>query len=97
MKHNIPKSIIKEAFLGIGTYMKEARNQRGLTQDQLAELLNTSKHYISGIENGKRTYSMTFFLSWCIHLKVNPYLIPKEISPITLQKLLGLHERGKEN
>lgn len=38
---------------GIGVYIKRVREERGLTQRQLAELADTSAAYVSQIEGGK--------------------------------------------
>jgi len=38
-------------------YLKEWRKHRGLTQDQLAERIETSKGYISDLERGVRRYN----------------------------------------
>ncbi|MDH3246440.1 MAG: helix-turn-helix domain-containing protein [Saprospiraceae bacterium] len=37
----------------IGLMIKQARNEMGLTQEQLAKLSGTTKHYISRVENNK--------------------------------------------
>lgn len=37
----------------IGTMIKDARKEVGLTQEALAERLHTKKSYISRLENGK--------------------------------------------
>lgn len=37
--------------------IRELRDQRGLTQEALAELVETSKGYVSQMESGKRTPS----------------------------------------
>lgn len=38
-------------------YLREWRKHRGLTQQQLADLLNTTKGYVSQLESGKRNYT----------------------------------------
>ena len=43
------------ALTAYGKTLKRIRKQRGLTQDGLAELLNTSKQVISRYENGQRS------------------------------------------
>ena len=46
-------SIDEKLDLNIGKMIKLARKAAGLTQDQLAQKIGTSKHYISRIENDK--------------------------------------------
>ena len=38
----------------VGSNVSRIRNQRGLTQEQLADLSGFSQQYISGLESGKR-------------------------------------------
>jgi DNA-binding XRE family transcriptional regulator len=50
------ESIVDEKMeqqLNIGPMLKRARKAAGLTQDQLAERIGTTKHYISRIENNR--------------------------------------------
>ena len=42
----------------IGSIIKKARKQRGLSQKQLAEIVQTKQSDISGIEKGKRNPSI---------------------------------------
>lgn len=96
-KYNVHKSIIKEALIQIGAFMRDRRKEKALTQVQLANMLSVLPDHISRIENGKIGYTMDFFLSWCAHLQVNPFLIPKEVNPVNLEYILGLKEKGKDN
>lgn len=97
MKYGIDQQIIDESLRGIGEYMKVARKERGFSQEQLAEKMGMSVFHLNRCENGRISYSMTFFVSWCAHLRLNPCLVPKEMSAIRVQKLLGLEDKGKEN
>lgn len=38
----------------LGQQIKQARKEEGLTQEELARMVNTTKSVISEIENGKR-------------------------------------------
>lgn len=42
----------------IGSIIEKARKERGLSQKQLAEIVQTSQSDISGIEKGKRNPSI---------------------------------------
>ena len=48
--------------VAIGTRLKEARNQRKLTQEQLAEMLGIGTTYISDIERGAKFPSLSLFI-----------------------------------
>ncbi|WP_273445100.1 helix-turn-helix domain-containing protein [Neolewinella agarilytica] len=43
----------EEARLNVGPMLKKARKEAGLTQDELAAKIGTTKHYLSRIENNK--------------------------------------------
>ena len=42
----------------VGRNVKRIRERKGLTQEKFAELSGFSKHYISGLENGRRNPSI---------------------------------------
>lgn len=54
------------------TFIKEWREFRGLTQDQLAERLETSKASISRIENGAQAYTQDFLEACADALRTDP-------------------------
>ena len=82
-----------KALIQIGAFMKERRIEKGLKQAELASLMGVLDQHISRIENGKIGYTMDFFLSWCAHLEINPFLVPKEINPLNLEYIIGLKEK----
>lgn len=41
-----------------GNHLKQLRNNQNLTQEELAELANMDRSYISDIERGKKTISI---------------------------------------
>lgn len=96
-KYNVHNEIIKEALTQIGAFMKSAREDKGLFQKELAHKMNVLNDHISRVENGKIGYTMEFFLSWCAHLDINPFLVPKEVNPVNLEYIIGLKELGKDN
>lgn len=63
-----------------GQLIEKARKQRGLSQKQLAEIVQTSQSDISGIENGKRNPSIekvaTIFNA--LQYKVEFHIVPFE-------------------
>lgn len=54
------------------TFIKEWREFRELTQDQLAERLETSKASISRIENGAQAYTQDFLEACAEALRTDP-------------------------
>ena len=63
-----------------GARVKEARERRGLTQDELAEALKTDKGSVSRIEAGKRTrigFGLIRDLSSALKVHVSDLLEPR--------------------
>ncbi len=64
----------------IGNRIQTARNEKGLTQNQLAEKINISAKFLSEIETGNKGMSFETLLSICDILDVSPnYLLNKDV------------------
>lgn len=64
----------------IGARLREARNQRKLTQEQLAEMLEIGTTYISDIERGAKFPSLSLFIKIVDALGVSSdYILRGEI------------------
>ncbi len=61
----------KQLNIEIGERIKEAREQKGRTQEWLAEQINVSPQYVSDLERGVVGASLTTFRSICLSLGVN--------------------------
>lgn len=48
---------LEQAKLAIGTRLREARDAKGITQEKLADLAETSQAVIQKIENGKAIHT----------------------------------------
>ena len=55
----------------ISERIKEIRKKRNMTQNQLADLLNTSQSTISAYENGKTLILTAFLYELCIKLNIS--------------------------
>ena len=65
--------------LEIGRKLRKLRNDRGITQEQLAEALNCCRERISRIENGKVCPTHNFILSLTKYFQVDAdYFTPTE-------------------
>lgn len=53
-------------------YLREWRKHRGLTQQQLADRLDSSKGYVSDLENGKRRYNQDLLEALAYALMCEP-------------------------
>lgn len=56
----------------LGNKIKQLREYRGFTQEQLCDLIDLSQPNLSNIENGKSFPSFETFLSFLEVLKVSP-------------------------
>lgn len=68
------KQCRKEVLQELGTEVKNARKNAGVTQEQLAKLLNTKKTVISRIEKGDQNLTVKYIIKVAIALG-RPYEI----------------------
>lgn len=77
-------------------YLKEWRLHRGLSQDELAARVETSKGYLSQIERGERPYSQHWLEAFAAALEISPQDLigrPPPSRPGSRDK--GLSDRGR--
>lgn len=55
----------------IGVRIKELRSKRGLTQEQLSEMMGINPKYISSIERGKENPTLDIFIKLAETLEVS--------------------------
>ena len=80
--------------LTMGDRIREARKHKGLTQEQLAELLDVSVEFVSHIERGSRLPGMSVFIKLVEVLNVSAdYLLRDSIST---GKLFGENALGSK-
>ena len=61
----------RECLREFGSYIKEAREWRGMTQSEIAERLEINQSYYSLIENGKREVDLVLALKICQELNLD--------------------------
>lgn len=59
---------IKEYRLKLGDKIRIIREQKGYSQEQLAEIMNTNRSTISKIENGKFSITVDYLVRFSISL-----------------------------
>ncbi len=62
----------EKQFITMGNRIRLRRKEIGLTQNKLAELIDTSNNHISAIENGRERPSIEKFIAICEVLKTTP-------------------------
>ncbi len=67
----------------IGNNLKTARTLKGLTQEQLAEELDTSDKFISMVERGQSGLSITSIVNICKFLNIEPNTLFNGITNFT--------------
>jgi transcriptional regulator with XRE-family HTH domain len=72
MKRSDAHNQLRDALL-------ETRRKRGLTQVEIAALLNKPQSFVSKYESGERRLDVIEFLEVCKALKVNPATIIQQL------------------
>ena len=80
----------------IGEAIAYYRKQKGLTQEQLAELAHTNNCYISRIENGNKTPSVPMLQSIAVALDIPLWMLFYGKTGIMAQDVLSLLENCTE-
>lgn len=71
------KAIDKEQIsVEFGTFIREAREQKGLYQADVADKIGVSRSYYAFIENGKRDIYFTLAVNLCrvLDLNINDFM-----------------------
>ena len=74
------KKVEKYDFKALGQAIKEARNSKGLSRNQLADKMNIAPRYIASIENSGQHPSLQIFYELVTHLdvSVDQFFFPNE-------------------
>ena len=73
------KSIYERSYRRLLELLVEARQDAGVTQQQLADLLQRPQSFISKIENGDRRLDVVEFLELCRLLRADPAVLMKQV------------------
>ncbi len=65
----------------LGTQIKRARKQCGMTAERLAEACNMDTTYLRQIESGHKMPSLPMFVILCRELKVSPGVLLSDYLP----------------
>ena len=81
MEHSQIKKedFVKNYRLKIGGTIRELREKRGYSQDELAELMKVNRSTISKIENGKFSFSIDYLSKFSFVLNFDLTLVDNKI------------------
>jgi transcriptional regulator with XRE-family HTH domain len=81
MEHSqlIKEDFIKNYRLKIGGTIRELREKRGYSQDELAEIMKVNRSTISKVENGKFSFSIDYLSKFSFVLDFDVTLIDNKI------------------
>lgn len=68
---------IKSFRLKLGEKIRQVRELRGYSQEQLAEMMNVNRSTISKIENGKFSITVDYLVRFSIYLEYEFRVIEK--------------------
>lgn len=74
----------------VGRRIQEVRKARGLTQQELSELVNLSTKYISNIECGFKTPKLNTFVAIANALQCDANLLLSDVLDVTISQESGL-------
>lgn len=96
MKGNINPEYAFEVRKLIGSWLKEARAEQKMTQDDLANKMGMSRSTISKIEDGRWNFGIDTLTLFCIHLNIFLFLVPKNSNDDLAQSMRDRWERGND-
>jgi len=71
-RDNMKKSITSNKYLSLLKWLKNARNEQGLTMRDLAELIDEPHQFIGKVETGERRLDIYEYTQYCKALKIDP-------------------------
>ena len=74
---NKMETYLHDSRLKMGETLKQIREKKGYSQEQLAEIMNISRTTISKIENGKFAISIDYLVKFGLHLNFDIKFIDK--------------------
>ena len=87
---------MSDDLIALGNRIKALRKEKGVTQEQLAEMIDRSKNHISKIELGMINFPVSLLFSIAKSLQVEPYeLFTNKKDSIELPQNLSSNDLDK--
>ena len=71
----------------VGETIRRLRKERGLTQEELAELADCHPNYVGGVERGERNMALVNILYFARALGIRPEILFTDLSDRELSRL----------
>ena len=83
--------------MSLGEQIRAAREEKGISQEELAEQVGISASFLGHLERGTRVASLETLVALCNTLKVTPdYLLSASLNSLTEHMPQGLSQREQE-
>jgi len=66
------KSITSNKYLSLLVWLKNARNEQGLTMRDLGELIDEPHQFVGKVESGERRLDVYEYVEYCKALGIDP-------------------------
>jgi transcriptional regulator with XRE-family HTH domain len=73
------ENFIRNSRLKMGQNIREIREKRGYSQDELAEIMGVNRSTISKIENGKFSFSIDYLTKFSLFLDFNFSIVDNQV------------------
>lgn len=78
MKGNVNEEHFIEVRKILGSWIKEMREEKKLSQQQLADIMGISRSTISKVEDGKWNFGIDTLTAFAVYLDFFQFLVPKD-------------------
>jgi transcriptional regulator with XRE-family HTH domain len=97
MKGNINPEYLFEVRKIIGSWLKDMREQKCLSQAELADKMGVERSTIAKIENGKWNFGIDTVTLFAIHLDFYQFFLPKTSKSDLAKTMRDRWKREQEN
>lgn len=96
MKGNISQEYLEGVRKIYGQWIREMREDKGLTQEQLADKMGVSRSTISKVEDGKWNFGVDTITLFGVHLDFYQFLLPKDSKDDLAESMRKRHKRAHD-
>lgn len=94
MKNSVNPEYLLEVRKIIGKWLREIREEKGMTQEQLGQKIGVDRSTVNKIENGKWSFSIDMLTRFCVALETHFFLSTNDSNTEVAQMMRKRWERG---